>query len=77
MKTTQSFLIVVAALAIFSNVQCHAQDLPGTAKTWADIFPYFNPPAQYKNDFGHYRSPLQFADGTPVRTPADWPRRCD
>jgi len=35
----------------------------------------FAPPASFAGDFGAYRSPLTFDDGTPVKTPADWQRR--
>src|SRR4051794_13633889 len=33
------------------------------------------PPEQYRSDFGKFRSPLVFADGTRVETPRDWQRR--
>jgi hypothetical protein len=36
---------------------------------------FFTPPEVYRGDLGSFRSPLVFADGTPVRTPADWQRR--
>jgi len=42
---------------------------------WKKIAPFFQPPAEYAKDFGGYRSPLVFDDGTAVRTPADWARR--
>jgi hypothetical protein len=35
----------------------------------------FQPPEEYKGKTGDYRSVLTFDDGTPVKTPADWPRR--
>jgi hypothetical protein len=35
----------------------------------------FQPPAEYAGQLGAFRSPLKFYDGTPVKTPADWPRR--
>jgi hypothetical protein len=35
----------------------------------------FRPPAALANDLGAYKSPLKFADGTPVKTAADWPKR--
>ncbi len=41
----------------------------------ARLAPFFRPPAEFANDLGRYRSPLQFADGTPVKAAADWPRR--
>ena len=42
---------------------------------WEKIAPYFTPPPQYANQFGDFRSPLLFNDGTPVKTPEDWQRR--
>jgi hypothetical protein len=42
---------------------------------WKQIAPYFKPPAELANDFGNYRSPLKFNDGSPVKTAADWSKR--
>jgi dienelactone hydrolase len=39
------------------------------------IAPYFQPPKELAGDFGKYRSPLLFDDGSPVKTPADWQKR--
>jgi hypothetical protein len=39
------------------------------------IAPFFKPPAKFANDLGTYKSPLKFYDGTPVKGPADWPKR--
>jgi len=52
-------------------MSANADDAP----TWPKISRYFTPPPQYANQLGPYRSPLLFDDGTPVKTPADWPRR--
>ncbi len=41
----------------------------------ANIADAFEPPAEYKNDLGGYRSPLLFRDGGIVKTPEDWKRR--
>lgn len=41
----------------------------------ADLAEFFRPPEKYRSDLGTFRSPLVFADGTPVRTPQDWQRR--
>ena len=41
------------------------------------IAPFFSPPPELANDFGKYRSPLRFYNGTPVKTQADWQRRRD
>ena len=35
----------------------------------------FKPPPEFTDDVGSYRSPLQFYDGTRVKTAAHWPRR--
>ncbi len=39
------------------------------------IKPYFAPPRAWQGKLGNYKSPLEFADGTKVQTPADWSRR--
>ncbi len=39
------------------------------------LAPFFRPPAKYAGDLGGYRSPLKFADGRAVKTPADWEKR--
>ena len=44
-------------------------------KTWRKISAYFNPPAQYKNKYGNYRSPLLLSNGDSVKTKTDWNKR--
>ena len=39
------------------------------------VLPYFQPPAKWKEQYGSYRSPLIFADGSKVKTAKDWRRR--
>jgi len=39
------------------------------------IAPFFQPPTEFTNRFGAYRSPLLFSDGSRVRTSVDWARR--
>jgi len=41
----------------------------------AELAEFFAPPEQYRSDFGIFRSPLIFTDGTRVQNPADWQRR--
>jgi dienelactone hydrolase len=41
----------------------------------ANLQPHFSPPAEFASDLGTYRSPLRFADGREVRTPAEWQER--
>jgi len=45
------------------------------ASTFERIAPFFRPPPEFAGNFGAYRSPLLFADGTRARTAADWSRR--
>jgi hypothetical protein len=39
------------------------------------IAPHFRPPPESTEQFGRYRSPLLFEDGSRVQSGADWPRR--
>ena len=39
------------------------------------IAPFFHTPEEFADDFGSYKSPLKFDDGSPVRSAADWPKR--
>jgi dienelactone hydrolase len=41
----------------------------------AELLPFFQPPEKYRGDFGKFRSPLIFNDGSKVQSAADWPRR--
>ncbi len=47
----------------------------GAAEPPAKIAPLFKPPAEFATDFGDYRSPLKYDDGTPVPDAAGWPKR--
>lgn len=40
-----------------------------------ELAKFFLPTEKYRSDFGSFRSPLQFADGTLVKSAKDWPRR--
>ena len=42
---------------------------------WESIKPYFSPPVKWQNTFGKYRSPLQFSNGSTVKSTEDWQRR--
>ena len=49
---------------------------PASRQELADrLRPYYQPPAEFADQLGKYRSPLQFANGSVVQTPADWKRR--
>src|SRR5438105_7473900 len=45
------------------------------AKGWKGISKYFSAPKEYAEQYGAYRSPLVFEDGTVVKTAEDWQRR--
>jgi dienelactone hydrolase len=47
----------------------------GPSAAWQKLAPYFSPPAPFASQFGNYRSPLKFEDGSEVRDAKDWPRR--
>ena len=42
---------------------------------WEKIGRFFAAPAELKDDLGTFRPVLQFGDGRPVRTAADWQER--
>jgi hypothetical protein len=57
-------------------------ELPGTPvipiaspEAWDTLRPWTGPPREWQGEFGHYRSVLTFADGTPVHTSTEWQRR--
>jgi dienelactone hydrolase len=62
--------LLVTALCLGALVPASAQGTP-----WDLIAPLFTVPDRFVDQFGPYRSPLVFPDGTPVRTAADWERR--
>ncbi len=51
-------------------------DEPASAEAlWKKLEPFARPPEEFAGQFGSYRSPLKFADGTVAATAADWARR--
>jgi hypothetical protein len=64
------FLFVLTGSSIFA---------PGSpaeeAAAVTRIGPYFQPPPEFANDLGPFRSPLLFADGSSVKSAADWQKR--
>lgn len=74
-----SLLIVVASQAAEPNDNAREETAAshGNQVPPAELAPFFRPPEQYQSKFGRFRSPLLFADGTQVKTRADWQRRRD
>ena len=62
-------LLGAVVIAVLLPGMLSAEALP------SKLAPFFRPPAEFANDLGGYRSPLLFADGSPVKTPADWEKR--
>ena len=51
------------------------QPVPGKHAIWKKIAPFFSPAPEFENEFGDYRSPLNFYDGRAVKTKEDWKER--
>src|SRR2546427_4333105 len=64
------FPILWAGLAPFGHGLAADSD-----SAWKQIGPCFTPPAEFANDFGRFKSPLEFHDGRPVKSAADWAER--
>lgn len=55
-----------------------AVDQPTAAEVlWKKLAPFAQPPAEFAGQFGSYKSPLKFADGSIATSPRDWDRRRD
>ena len=61
-------MTILCLFCLLISSPANSKDAPETIRE------FFTPP-QFAGDFGSYRSPLKFKDGTPVRTPADWQKR--
>jgi hypothetical protein len=65
-------LLLAAACALLAPTPAVADDREALAVRLA---PYYQPPAEFADDFGPYKSPLEFADGSRVKSAEDWQRR--
>lgn len=72
MRRQVAGVIATMGLAALCGGAALAQELKPVPN---DLAPYFRPPAALANDFGDYRSPLKFEDGSTVKSPTDWQRR--
>jgi dienelactone hydrolase len=66
-------LLVCIAWALLASASAE-QPQPGS-DLWTKLEPYTAPPAEFAGQFGSYRTPLKFSNGTNVKTPEDWTRR--
>ena len=69
MNCRRTAAALLPLLLTFAAPSRGADDIPKS------LAPFFRPPPELANDFGGYASPLKFYDRTPVKTPADWPKR--
>lgn len=71
--TMRSFVLFSTVLVFLPNQAVQGQ--AGRDNVPESIAAAFRPPAEFAGDFGGYKSPLIFDDGTAARTPPDWQRR--
>jgi hypothetical protein len=64
------FLKSFAACALYESSLRAAEQ-----NKWEKIALFFEPPKEWRGQYGDYRSPLIFKDGSKVETAADWTRR--
>jgi dienelactone hydrolase len=65
----------LAATVLLQTGTSHAQINQALTEPPAEIQGCFAPPPEFAGDPGHYRSPLEFDDGSVVKTSEDWVRR--
>jgi dienelactone hydrolase len=68
-------IVLTASLVSAQDRAVATKPEAATDAAWETIKPYFSPPKKWQGKTGAYTSPLKFADGTEVKTPADWQRR--
>ena len=70
----KSFYSILFLSSLLLN-QAYSRNSNSKANIPEQIAPFFNPPPELAGNFGQYRSPLQFYDGTYVKTKQDWQKR--
>jgi dienelactone hydrolase len=71
-------LFIRVALIVFFLSLCDENVVAQTLNkesTWQKIAPFFASPDQFKGEYGSYRSPLKFYNGSKVKNPSDWIKR--
>ncbi len=63
------------AVVLFGAVMSRADERPNRAELWQRLEKFTQPPAEFAGQFGSYRSPLKFSDGSTAKSSDDWMRR--
>ena len=71
----QIFLLTSFLCIINASGQQPQKENPSKEDLWKELSPYFNPPTEFQNNYGAYRSPLKFYDGREVKNKNDWKKR--
>jgi dienelactone hydrolase len=73
---TRPALFAATSLAmVLSSLASAAEPAQRRAELEKQLAPYYEPPAEFAGQFGDYKSPLKFADGSEVKTKEDWAKR--
>ncbi len=77
MKNPYYFILISLGLFLTTCIGTKPRGLMEAEKNaiWGQIATYFEPPSEYKNVYGDYRSPLLFYNGDSVKTKKDWQKR--
>jgi dienelactone hydrolase len=70
-----AYVFVASSVICLTFVDAGADEPSSREALWRKLAAFSRPPAEYAGNFRAYRSPLQFADGSRAKTPADWARR--
>ncbi len=75
MSINRRAVYLCIAAALVSSASLRAEDSPARAALGQRLEKYTQPSAEFAGQFGSYRSPLKFADGSMAKSPEDWQRR--
>lgn len=71
----RSFVCMMAIAGLCVSPSLFGDDSPARLALWQRLEKYTWPPEEFVEQFGSYRSPLKFSDGSVVKSPEDWQRR--
>ena len=70
-----SNVIALFAVDPIAPIEKEERERTAQVKPWETIEPFFSPPQEWQRESSTYRSPIEFADGTTVKTKDEWSRR--